>query len=134
MGANFRKLQVLYRARLDKVKSRMATVDQAEVDFQVRVAETQTWFHQTREEQRAFQEELAKRNVELTMKMADIEKAQEEAANLATADEAVRNQHQAALDSQEEDLTVREAKLAATLRGKDEEVEKLVVQRTHELE
>ena len=29
---------------------------------------------------------------------------------------------------------MREEKLAATLRGKDEEVEKLVVQRTQELE
>ena len=50
-------------------------MDRAEVDFKARVAETQTWFHQTREEQRAFQEELAKCNVELTMKMADIKKA-----------------------------------------------------------
>ena len=108
-------------------------MDRAEVDFKARVAETQTWFHQTREEQRAFQEELAKRN-ELTMKMADIEKAQEQAANLAAAAEAVRNQHQAALDSQEEDLTVREAKLAAALRGKDEELEALVARRTRELE
>ena len=91
MGANFRKLQALYRVRLDKVKSRTATVDQAEVDFKARIAETQAWFHQTREEQRALQEELAKRNVELTMKMADIEKAQEQAANLAVAAEAVRN-------------------------------------------
>ena len=56
---------------------------------------------------------MAKRNVELTMKMTDIEKAQEKAANLAAAAEAVRNQHQAALDSQEEDLTVHEANLAA---------------------
>ena len=39
MGANFRKLQALYRVRLDKVKSRTATVDQAEVDFKARVAE-----------------------------------------------------------------------------------------------
>ena len=54
MGANFRKLQALYRVRLDKVKSRTATVDQAEVDFKARFAETQTWFHQTRKEQRAF--------------------------------------------------------------------------------
>ena len=99
MGANFRKLQVLYRARLDKVKSRMATVDNAEVDFKARVAETQTWFHQTREEQRAFQEKLAERDVELTMKMADIKKAQEKAVNLAAAAEASQNQHQAALDS-----------------------------------
>ena len=133
MGANFRKLQALYHARLDKVKSRTAAVDDAEADFQARVAEAQTWFHQSREEQRAFQEELAKRDAELIMKMADIEKAQEEAANLAAAAEAARNQHQAALDSQEEDLSAREAKLAATLRGKDEELEALVERRTHEL-
>ena len=53
---------------------------------------------------------------------------------MAAAAEAVRNQHQAALDSQEEDLTVREAKLAAALRGKDEELEALVTRRTRELE
>ena len=77
---------------------------------------------------------MARRNVELAMKMADIEKAQEKAANLAAADEAARNQHQAALNSQEEDLTACEAKLAAALRGKDEELEALVAQRTRELE
>ena len=37
------------------------------------------------------------------------------------------------LNSQEEGLAAHEEKLAATLRGKDEEVEKLVVQRTQEL-
>ena len=68
------------------------------------------------------------------MKMADIEKAQEKAANLAAAAEAVRNQHQAALDSQEEDLTGCEAELAAALRGKDEELEALVARRTRDLE
>src|SRR6187399_127289 len=67
------------------------------------------------------------------MKMADIEKAQEEAANLAAAAEAAQNQHQAALDSQEEDISAREAKLATTLRGKDEELEVLVERRTHKL-
>ena len=77
---------------------------------------------------------MAKRDVELTMKMADIEKAQEKAANLAATAEAAQNQHQAALDSQEEDLTAREAKLAAALRDKDEELEALVVRRTRELE
>src|SRR3954466_14648630 len=66
--------------------------------------------------------------------MADIEKAQEKAANLDAAAEATRNQHQAALDSQEEDLSAREAKLAATLRGKDEVLETLVARRTRELE
>ena len=68
------------------------------------------------------------------MKQADIEKAQEAARQHATKDEAARRQHQAALNSYEEDLTAREEKLAATLRGKDEDVKKLVVQRTQELE
>lgn len=33
MGANFRKLQELYRARLDKAKSRTAVVERAEADL-----------------------------------------------------------------------------------------------------
>ena len=53
---------------------------------------------------------------------------------MAAAAEAARTQHQAVLNSQEENLAARKEKLAATLRGKDEEVEKLVVQRTQELE
>ena len=75
MGANFRKLQALHRARLDKAKSRMATVDKAEADLKGRVAERQTWFRQACEELKAAQGELAKREVELTMKRADIKKA-----------------------------------------------------------
>ena len=134
MGASFRKLQALHRARLDKAKSRMATVDKEEADLKAQVAETQTWFRQACEELKVAQGELAKRDVELTMKRADIEKAQETAENLAAAPEATRAQHQAALNSQDEDLAARQEKLATTLRGKDEEVEKLVVQRTQELE
>ena len=91
MSANFQKLQALHHTRLDKAKSRMAVVDKAEADLEGHVAEAQAWFHQTREEQRAFQEKLAQCNVELTMKMADIEKAQEKAANLASTAEAARN-------------------------------------------
>ena len=45
------------------------------------------------------------------MKLADIEKAQETAEGLAAAAEAARTQHQAALNSQEEDLAKREADL-----------------------
>ena len=130
MGANFRRLEALHRARLDKAKSRMAMVDKAEADLKARVAEAQTCFHQASEELKAAQGELAKRDVELTMKLADIEKAQETAEGLAAAAKAARTQHQAALNSQEEDLAAREEKLAATLWGKDEEVEKLIVQRT----
>ena len=61
------------------------------------------------------------------MKLADIEKAQEMAESFAAAAEAARTQHQATLNSQEEDLAAREEKVAATLCGKDKEVEKLVV-------
>ena len=89
MSANFQKLQALHRARLDKAKSRMATVDKGEADLKVRIAETQTWFRQACEELKAAQGELAKRKVELTMKRADIEKAQETAENLAAAAEAL---------------------------------------------
>ena len=99
MGANFRKLQALHRARLDKDKSRMATAVKAEADLKVRVAKAQTWFRQASEELKAAQGELAKRDVELTMKLADIKKAQETVESLAAAAEAARTQHQAALNS-----------------------------------
>ena len=75
MGASFWKLQALHRARLDKAKSRMAVAEKAEVDLQKRVAEMQDWFRQAHEELKAAQGDLAKRDVELTMKLADIEKA-----------------------------------------------------------
>ena len=40
MGANFRKFQALHHTRVDKAKSRAATVDKAEADLKVRIAET----------------------------------------------------------------------------------------------
>ena len=82
-------------------------VEKAEADLQKRVAETQDWFRQAHEELKATQGELAKRDVELTMKLADIKKAQETVRNLAAAAEAARTQHEAALNSQEEDLAAR---------------------------
>ena len=85
---------------------------------------------QASKELKAAQGELANHDLELTMKLANIEKAQETAEGLAAAAEAARTQHRAALNSQEEGLAAREEKLAATLCGKDEEVEKLVVQQT----
>ena len=83
-------------------------VEKAEVDLQKRVAETQDWFREAHKELKAAQGELAKHDVELTMKLADIEKAQETARNLAAAAEAARTQHEAALNSQEEDLAAGE--------------------------
>ena len=53
MGASFRKLQALHRARLDKAKSRMAMVDQAEADLKVRVTEAQAWFRQAHKDLKA---------------------------------------------------------------------------------
>ena len=68
------------------------------------------------------------------MKLADVEKAQETAKRLADEVEAARTQHEAALKTQEEDLAEHEEKLAAMLHDKDKEVDKLVLQRTQELE
>ena len=128
MGASFRKLQALHRTRLDKAMSWMAAVDKAEADLEGRVIETQAWFRQAYEELKVAQDLLAERELELVMKQADIKKAQELAKQEAAQAEAARHQQQVALNSQEEDLAAREEKLAATLRGKDEEVEKLVLQ------
>ena len=44
MGASFRKLRVLHRARLYKAKSRTAVVEKAEADIEGRVVEAQDWF------------------------------------------------------------------------------------------
>ena len=79
MSTNFQRLQALHRARLDKAKSRMATVDKAEADLEGRVPKTQAWFRQAHEELKAAQGQLTDRELELLLKEADIEKAQEEA-------------------------------------------------------
>lgn len=68
------------------------------------------------------------------MKQSDIEKAQEDATQQATAEEARLTGRRVGLDAHEEDLAAREKALANRLRGKDEEVDKLVAQRTQELE
>ena len=44
MAASFWKLQALHRARLDKVKSRVAAADKAEADLEERITETKAWF------------------------------------------------------------------------------------------
>nr|XP_040256129.1 formin-A-like [Aegilops tauschii subsp. strangulata] len=55
----------------------MAVVDKAEVDLNERVTETQAWFCEAHKELKAAQHVLAERKLELVMKQADIEKAQE---------------------------------------------------------
>nr|XP_020187417.1 troponin I-like [Aegilops tauschii subsp. strangulata] len=62
-------------------------------------------------------------------KEADVEKTQEVVKEHAAKDEADRHQHQAELNSQEEDLVASEGVLAATLRCKDEEVKELDVEK-----
>nr|XP_020200922.1 uncharacterized protein LOC109786771 [Aegilops tauschii subsp. strangulata] len=128
------KLQALHRACQDKAKSRMAAAVKAEADFEERVAQTHVWFGEARDELRAAQGELDERKRELILKQADIEKAEEAEKDRATKDEAAGLQQQALLNSQEEDLVACKQALATTLRGKDEEVEKLVAQQTHELD
>ena len=44
MGANFRKLQALNRARLDKAKYKTVVVEKVEADFKGRIAEAQNWW------------------------------------------------------------------------------------------
>ena len=51
----------------------------------------------------------------------------------AAKEEANQRQRQVLLNAQEEDLVAHEGALATKLRAKDEEVEKLVAQRTQEL-
>ena len=127
MSASFNKLQALHRAHLDKAKSKEAVAHKVEADLAERVAEAQAWFRQACEELKTAQDLLAERKLELVMKQADIEKAQEAAKEQAAKDEAARHQHQAELNSQEEDLAAREENLTATLHDKDEEVQELVV-------
>nr|XP_040258623.1 translation initiation factor IF-2-like [Aegilops tauschii subsp. strangulata] len=88
------KLQALHRACLDKAKSRMVAVDKAEADLAGHVAETQAWFRQAHEELKVAQDLLAERQLELVMKQADIEKAQELVKEQAAKDEAAQHQHQ----------------------------------------
>ena len=82
----------------------MAVVEKAESDFKGRVAEAQDWFRQAHDELKVAQGELAKCNVELTLKLADVEKAQEAVKNLSAEAEAARTQHEAELNYQEDDL------------------------------
>ena len=51
----------------------------------------------------------------------------------AAKDESDQTQCRISLDVQEEDLVAREAALAATLRAKDEEIERLIAQQTQDL-
>ena len=81
-------------------------------------------------ELKVAQDLLAGPKQDLILLKADVEKTQEVVKLEAAKDEAARHQHQAELNSQEEDLATREKALAATLPDKDEEVEKLVAQQT----
>jgi hypothetical protein len=60
----------------------------------------------------------------------DIEQQQEETANKLSAQAGDLNQRKVDLDAHEEELAEREKKLAETLQQKDEEVARLVAERT----
>ena len=88
MSANFKKLQALYRARQDKVDSRMAAMNKEEADFKERVAQMQVWFAEDWEDLKATQIQLDERQRELLLKQADFDTAQEVAKAQATKDES----------------------------------------------
>nr|XP_040256264.1 plectin-like [Aegilops tauschii subsp. strangulata] len=126
MSSNFQKLQALHRAHKEKLDSRAAVVDVAEADFQKRIKQMQVWFAEARQELRTSQEQPSHRWDKLLLKQFDVEKAQEEAAAQAAKDDAQLRERRVLLDAQEEDLAAREEALAAKLRSKDEEFEKLL--------
>ena len=68
------------------------------------------------------------------MEKAEADKAHEEAAQKVAAMEVGLNERKVGLDAYEEELAARGAELAATLRGKDDEIQALVSQQTQELE
>ena len=88
MSANFQKLQALYPARKDKADSRMAAVDKAEADFKERVAQTQVWFAEAKEDLKATKIQLGERQRELLLRQADFDKAQEVVKAKAAKDES----------------------------------------------
>ena len=92
ISANFQKLQALYRAHQDKVNSRMAVVDKAQVDFKERIAQMQVWFAEAWEDLKATQIQLDERQQELLLKQADFDNAQEVAKAKATKDESDQTQ------------------------------------------
>nr|XP_040249543.1 tol-Pal system protein TolA-like [Aegilops tauschii subsp. strangulata] len=75
----------------DEAKSRMAVVDKAEADLEERVAEVRAWFRQAHKDLKAAQDMLAECKLEIVMKQADIEKAQEVVKQQAAQDEAARD-------------------------------------------
>nr|XP_020147570.1 nucleolar and coiled-body phosphoprotein 1-like [Aegilops tauschii subsp. strangulata] len=134
ISSSFHKLQALHRAHKEKLDSRMAVIEAAEAGLQECVDQTQVWLTEARQDLKASQEQLGQQWNKLLLKQSDIEKAQEEdAARIAKEDGELR-ECRISLDAQEEDLAAREEALAAKLYGKDEEIEKLVAQRTQELE
>ena len=92
----------------------------------------QVWFGEAREDLKASQIQLSERQRELLLKQADFDKAHEVAKAKAAKDEYDQTQRRISLDIEEEDLVSREAALAAMLCPKDEEIERLVVQQTHD--
>nr|XP_020161762.1 tropomyosin-like [Aegilops tauschii subsp. strangulata] len=134
MSDNFPKLQVLHRTRKEKLDSRAAVVDAVEADLKKCVEQMQFWFDEAWQELKTSREQLGQLWDKLLLKQSDVEKAQEEAAQQATKQDAQLRERRVLLDAHEEDLAAHEEALAAKLRGKDEEVEKLVAQQTQGLE
>jgi DNA repair exonuclease SbcCD ATPase subunit len=124
------KLLSLYRARREKLTSREALVARAEADIQKHVEELQGFHRQALHSLATERAQLAEERKAFLLMKAEIEEQQQEVAQKLSAQEGQLAQRKVDLDGHEEDLTGREAALAETLRQKDEEVSRLVAERT----
>ncbi|KAE8795788.1 hypothetical protein D1007_29394 [Hordeum vulgare] len=122
MEDNLRQLEALYRVRKEKLDSRAVVVEAREEAFQ--------WCFDQAQEQRAW---LKTEREDLLLKYYDIQKEEEEAKTFHAAEEVHVNSLRISLDAAEEDIAGCKKALNARLHAKDEEVERLVVQRTQEL-
>jgi chromosome segregation ATPase len=120
----------LHRARREKVASREALVEKAEADMQRRAEILTDIRARSLNALEVKQAQLAEERQALLLMKRDIEQQQEETANKLSAQAGDLNQRKVDLDAHEEELAEREKKLAETLQQKDEEVAKLVAERT----
>lgn len=128
------KLVSLYRARQEKLVSREALVAKAGTDIEKHAEELQGFHQEALQSLAKERAQLVEERKAFLLTKAEIEEQQRAVAEKLSAQEGRLTQRKVDLDSHEEDLAAREAALAEMLRRKDEEVSKLVTERTQEQE
>ena len=128
------KLVSLYRARQEKLVSREALVVKAGTNIEKRAEELQSFHQEALQSLAKERAHLVEEQKAFLLTKAEIEEQQRVVTEKLSAQEGQLTQRKVDLDSHEEDLAAREAALVATLHRKDEEVSKLVAERTQEQE